>query len=145
MSLLEPSNLRVNGLLLEASEAPSYQSRKSSPSARKSAVSLPRIGGEYRLIYFWLFLLGGPPFDIQKVTAHAFETGEWKTSWVPKINHPSIPPEQVEVLSRSFTAGILLAIHDKAYQISDEWNRLLPDYKFTDTEDFLTKAWRGKA
>jgi hypothetical protein len=78
------------------------------------------------------------------VTAHAFGTGEWNTSWVPKINHPSIPPEQVEVLSRIFTAGILLAMHDKAYQVSDEWNRLLPDYKFTDTEDFLTKAWYGK-
>ncbi|KAF3384917.1 hypothetical protein F1880_001776 [Penicillium rolfsii] len=88
---------------------------------------------------------GGRPFDIQKVTAEAFETGEWVTSWVPRINHPSIPPEQVDVLSKVFTAGVLLAIHDKAYQVSDEWNRLLPDYEFTDIEDFLTKAWRGKA
>jgi hypothetical protein len=29
--------------------------------------------------------------------------------------------------------------------VSDEWNRLLPDYRFTDAEDFLSKHWAGKS
>jgi hypothetical protein len=29
--------------------------------------------------------------------------------------------------------------------VSDEWNRLLPDYRFTGAEEFLEKAWVGKA
>jgi hypothetical protein len=28
--------------------------------------------------------------------------------------------------------------------VSDQWNRLLPDYKFTDAEEFLEKYWTGK-
>jgi hypothetical protein len=41
-------------------------------------------------------------------------------------------------------SGILLGISAGALDVSDEWNRLLPDYKLTQAEDFLTEAWRGK-
>jgi hypothetical protein len=86
----------------------------------------------------------GAPFKIERLKADELESGAWKTSWVPKLDHPSIPPEKVAMFSRIFVASFLLALSSKAYCCSDEWNRLLPDYKFTQPEEFLSKAWRGK-
>lgn len=37
--------------------------------------------------------------------------------------------------------GLLLAFKDNAFQVSDEWNKLLPDYKFTKPEEWLAQAW----
>ncbi|KAF7591407.1 hypothetical protein BBP40_001568 [Aspergillus hancockii] len=87
-------------------------------------------------------LRGEPPFAVEKLKVRDLETGTWKTSWIPKVDHPSIPAEQVATSSRFMVAGILLAISAKAFAVSDEWNRLLPDYKFTGAEEFLTEAWR---
>lgn len=60
------------------------------------------------------------------------------------LDHPSIPTEQVPALSRVIVAGMLLATPTGAYHCSDEWNRLLPKYKFTGAGEFLEKEWRGK-
>ncbi|KAJ5128597.1 hypothetical protein N7448_002314 [Penicillium atrosanguineum] len=87
---------------------------------------------------------GGTPFHIEKVQAKDIESGKWQTSWAPKLSHPSIPPEYEEVFSRVGVASILLAISKNAYSVSDDWNRLLPDYKFTAAKDFLSQAWGGK-
>jgi hypothetical protein len=70
--------------------------------------------------------------------------GTWTSTWVPKIDHPSIPPDYVETASKTGVAGILLAVKEKAFESGDEWNRLLPDYEFTGAEAFLRKAWAGK-
>lgn len=86
----------------------------------------------------------GAPFDIEKFKADELESGAWKTSWIPKLDHPSIPPEQVTMFSKIIVAGVWLAISANDYSCSDEWNRLLPDYKFSQPEEFLSEAWRGK-
>lgn len=86
----------------------------------------------------------GTPFEVEKVKTDELESGAWATSWVPKLDHPSIPPEQVTMFSRIIAAGVLLAISAKAYRCSDEWNQLLPDYEFTQPERFLSEAWHGK-
>lgn len=86
----------------------------------------------------------GGPFEIEKLKADELESGAWETSWIPRLDHPSIPPEQVDMFSKIIVAGLLLAISDKAYICSDEWNRLLPDYEFTQPEEYLFEAWRGK-
>lgn len=86
----------------------------------------------------------GAPFTIEKLKVDELESGTWKASWIPKLDHPSIPPEQVVTFSRIIVRGFLLAASAKAYSCTDEWNRLLPDYKFTQPEDFLSEAWRGK-
>jgi len=31
-----------------------------------------------------------------------------------------------------------------AWVVSDEWNRLLPDYNFTTVEQFIRQHWEGK-
>ncbi|PYH99841.1 NAD(P)-binding protein, partial [Aspergillus ellipticus CBS 707.79] len=87
---------------------------------------------------------GGTPFTIEKVTAQELETENLTTSWAPRFEHPSIPAEQVEFFSKIIHAGIAFAISAGAYNTSDEWNRLLPDYKFAQPEEFLAEAWKGK-
>jgi hypothetical protein len=86
----------------------------------------------------------GAPFEIEKLKAADLESGAWTSSWVPKLDHPSVPVEQVDMFSRIIVAGILLAVSAKCYSCSDEWNRLLPDYEFTQPEEFLSEVWHGK-
>ena len=86
----------------------------------------------------------GAPFQIEKLKVDELKSGEWTSSWLPKVDHPSLLPEQVSSLSKSIVAGLLLAMNSKAFQCSDEWNQLLPDYKFTQPEEFLSGFWRGK-
>jgi hypothetical protein len=92
-----------------------------------------------------LYKLGGPPFDLEKVDAQDFETGAWTASWTPRVDHPAIPPELVnDALSKMVVSGILSGISAGCFKVSGEWNQLLHDYKFTQAEDFLSKAWAGK-
>ncbi|KAJ5587757.1 uncharacterized protein N7459_003522 [Penicillium hispanicum] len=88
---------------------------------------------------------GGTPFHINKVKLEDLETGAWTAPWLPKVDHPSIPPESVtDELSKFMTGAILSSVTGGGFTVSDEWNRLLPDYEFTQAEDFLSKIWHGK-
>jgi hypothetical protein len=40
--------------------------------------------------------------------------------------------------------GTLLSCAKGAWDVSDAFNQLLPDYQFTPIEDFLAKVWDGK-
>ncbi|KAI0850699.1 NAD(P)-binding protein [Daldinia vernicosa] len=53
-------------------------------------------------------------------------------------------PEQIGAFFQAVPARILTAISRGAYDVTDEWNKLLPDYKFTQLEDFLKSVWGGK-
>ncbi|KAL2866187.1 NAD(P)-binding protein [Aspergillus lucknowensis] len=87
----------------------------------------------------------GSPFKVERVKAEDFKAGTWVTSWIPRVDHPSIPPEQVDALSKLGVAGISLAIGAGAFAVSDEWNQLLPDYHFTQADAFLSEVWKGRA
>ncbi|MCJ1306874.1 hypothetical protein MMC25_000518 [Agyrium rufum] len=87
---------------------------------------------------------GGKPFAVERLKASELEANTFQASWIPKLDHPSIPAELVDMFSRVIVAGILLSFHAEAWHVSDEWNQLLPDYKFTQAEEFLTEHWRGK-
>lgn len=86
----------------------------------------------------------GGKFDVERLDIEDVKRGEIKSSWVPLVNHPSIPKEEVEGLSRGFLAGFLLGAEAGAYTVSDEWNRLLGGYKFQGVEGFLERYWGGK-
>ncbi|TDZ22028.1 Oxidoreductase BOA1 [Colletotrichum orbiculare MAFF 240422] len=83
----------------------------------------------------------GGPFTVEKLKAEDVKAGVLKTSRVSKATHPSIPEEEREAAAPVLMAGILMGFSSGVFEVSDEWNRLLPDYKFTQPEDFLTKAW----
>lgn len=40
--------------------------------------------------------------------------------------------------------GTLLSSAKGAWDVSDAFNKLLPDYEFTQIENFLAKVWEGK-
>ncbi|KAF3044153.1 hypothetical protein E8E12_010451 [Didymella heteroderae] len=84
------------------------------------------------------------PFEVTKIEAKLLQAGDCNSPWLPKVKHPSIPPDAVDFASKSVTAGLLSAIDAGAFQSNDAWNGLLPDYKFKDAEGFLEKAWSGK-
>jgi hypothetical protein len=88
-------------------------------------------------------VLGGP-FTIDRIPNEDLKNGTWDASWLPKVEHPSIPPEFVDAFSKKMVGGISLAIGAGCFDVGDEWNRLLPDFEFTDAKDFLRKAWGDK-
>jgi hypothetical protein len=60
------------------------------------------------------------------------------------VDHPSIPKDQIEPFSKMIMRGVLLSFGQGAWTVTDEWNRLLPDYKFVQAEDFLKEVWGSK-
>lgn len=63
------------------------------------------------------------------------------TSWVPSIEHSMIPVHLREEAARVFTAKTIVSMYDDAWDVSDEWNQLLPNYEFTQLEPFLHHVW----
>jgi hypothetical protein len=86
----------------------------------------------------------GGSFHVEGLQADDLKAGVVKSSWLPRADHPAIPPEQVDAVSANFIAGLMLGISAGAMTVSDEWNRLLPDYKFTGAEEFLSNFWQDK-
>ncbi|CAD0106610.1 unnamed protein product [Aureobasidium uvarum] len=86
----------------------------------------------------------GKTFKVEKIPIVELRDGSWKSSWSPKIDHPSIPPQKDDRLSRIMVSGILQAISAGDLVSSNEWNRLLPDLEFAQSEKFLANVWDGK-
>lgn len=76
-----------------------------------------------------------------KLKSDDLKAGVVKAPWFPKIEHPSIPPETLDAVAPSLLSGMLQGIVAGNLECSDEWNRLLPGYEFTQPEDFLATAW----
>ncbi|KAJ4300819.1 hypothetical protein N0V90_002907 [Kalmusia sp. IMI 367209] len=86
----------------------------------------------------------GGTFDITRLKEEDIKAGVWKADWAPVIDHPSLRADQVEAMSKHITGRILLGFKNGGFVVEDTWNRLLPDYKFTAAEEYLTEAWKGK-
>lgn len=78
------------------------------------------------------------------MTAEDLEAGNLKTSWALEAVHQAVPDDQASALLKAVSIGILLSSSKGAWDVSDDWNRLLPDYEFTRIEDFLAATWEGK-
>ena len=87
----------------------------------------------------------GKPLDITTLKEEDVRADNIKSSWIPKFEEPSLSPEQNAYFSKLILKGCLLSGLTRSWVVSNEWNRLLPDYKFTGAEEFLEKAWAGKA
>lgn len=78
------------------------------------------------------------------MTLEDLEAGNLKTSWTLETSHSSVAEDQAADFMKSTLIGTLLSGAKGAWAVSDEFNRILPDYKFTQIEDFLAKVWEGK-
>jgi hypothetical protein len=85
----------------------------------------------------------GKPFETEKVHFEDIEAGVIKTSWVPQFRHPCIPQDQIDATSKHALIALLLSVSKGGWITSGEWNRLLPDCKFTAIEEFLSDVWLG--
>ncbi|KAI0377878.1 NAD(P)-binding protein [Hypomontagnella monticulosa] len=83
-------------------------------------------------------------FAVDKVKVEDLEAGELKTSWGLEAVHKAVSADQASALLKAVSIGILLSSTKGVWDISDEWNQLLPDYMFTSIEDFLGEVWSGK-
>ena len=86
----------------------------------------------------------GRPFTIDKVKLEDLENGNLMASWTLEASHPSFSGDQVAIALKAVLIGTLISSAKGAWAGSDEFNQLLPDYKFTQIEEFLTKVWEGK-
>ncbi|KAI4861842.1 NAD(P)-binding protein [Hypoxylon rubiginosum] len=86
----------------------------------------------------------GKPFTIDWLKLEDIEAEERDMGSFADFDLHTASPEVVEAFLNMALKGILLGISRGAYDITDEWNKILPDYKFTQVEDFLKKVWGGK-
>ncbi|EAT87278.1 hypothetical protein SNOG_04887 [Parastagonospora nodorum SN15] len=87
----------------------------------------------------------GGEWSVEYVKSEDVQRGELKTSWVPVFDHPIIPVESREEFSKTFVIEFFVAMGRGAWGVSDEFNKRFPEYKFTGVEEYLSKAWEGKA
>lgn len=81
---------------------------------------------------------------MEKIKSAQARMGRLTTSWCPEMDHPTVPQEMREAASKVFTAKTVLSVYQTTWRVSDEWNRLLPDHKFTSVGAFLEKWWGGE-
>lgn len=89
----------------------------------------------------------GHPFTLDKVKLEDLEAGSLKTSWTLGRRHPSFTEDRSDQLAdvlKTVLIGTLLSSAKGAWDVSDAFNHILPDYKFTEIEEFLTEVWKGK-
>lgn len=86
----------------------------------------------------------GGEWSIEQVHSEDIKKGELKTSWVPQLSHPVIPIADRAQFSKDFAIMFFQAILNGSWDVSDEFNRRYPDYKFQGLEEYLSKAWEGK-
>ena len=67
--------------------------------------------------------------------------GELKTDKYPRLALPSVPKDQIEAFSKMVIAGLLIGYHRGVFDVSNEWNMRLPEYKFTKAEELLGRVW----
>lgn len=90
-------------------------------------------------------MLSPGPLSIERVSKADIAARKLNTSWVPHTDHPSIPENlKGPELSKSVTLNLLDALNRGSWEVSDEWNKLLPHFKFTGVEEFLREIWADK-
>lgn len=82
--------------------------------------------------------------DVTKVKVEDLEAGDLKSSWGLQAVHHAVPDEQAQALLKQVAFGFLLSSTKGAWDVSDDFNRIFPDFAFTSLEDFLIKTWEGK-
>ncbi|KUL83732.1 hypothetical protein ZTR_08649 [Talaromyces verruculosus] len=82
--------------------------------------------------------------NVTKVKVEDLEAGDLKSSWGLQAVHHAVADDQAQGLLKQVAIGVLLSSSKGAWDVSDDFNQIFPDYEFTSIEDFLTGVWEGK-
>ncbi|KAK2035177.1 NAD(P)-binding protein [Colletotrichum zoysiae] len=95
-----------------------------------------------------IFQLGekirGKPFEVDRLKLEDLEAGVIKTKFVTPIDLPGMSPEELANFTKVVTVGATVSLAKGTWAVSDEWNRLLPDFKPTGVEEYVRSVWEGK-
>ncbi|CEJ94759.1 hypothetical protein VHEMI10272 [[Torrubiella] hemipterigena] len=83
--------------------------------------------------------LYGTPFRVDILQQSDVEAGVVKLDDLPAIEHAAIPKEKRAQFAKLATRGLLLSAARGAWTVTDDWNKLLSNYKFTSVEDFVAR------
>ncbi|KAF3198312.1 hypothetical protein TWF106_006205 [Orbilia oligospora] len=86
----------------------------------------------------------GRPFSVDYVSVEDLEAGDLNTSWGLEAVHHSVANDQASAMLKAVSIGILLSSTKGAWDISNNWNEIFPDYTFHAIKDFLTTVWTDK-
>lgn len=86
----------------------------------------------------------GKPFEINRLKLEDVKNGVLETDFYPRILLPGLSEEQAAEFSKVVARGLLISIGYGALEVSDEWNKLLPDWKPTKAREFLQGVWGAK-
>lgn len=92
----------------------------------------PRVGGirGCRTNINELIALGkkirGGEWSIEHISSRDVAQGEIKTSWIPQLDHPTIPQEERESFSKVFLIMFFTAIKNGSWNVSEEFNEIFP-------------------
>lgn len=83
----------------------------------------------------------GSPFKIHTVKIEDLKSGKMTAPWGLESTHPSVPEEDAARMLVQVLIGGLLSCHEGAWDLSDEWNQLLPEMNFTKIDKFVDGLW----
>ncbi|KAL2207499.1 NAD(P)-binding protein [Sarocladium strictum] len=107
----------------------------------------PTVGGiqGHRLTFSELIKIGesvrGSPFKIHTVKLEDLKSGKITAPWGLERTHPSVSEEDAARMLLQVLIGGLLSCHEGAWDLSDEWNQLLPEVNFTKIDKFVDGLW----
>lgn len=82
--------------------------------------------------------------NVTKVKVEDLEAGDLKSSWGLQAVHHAVAHDQARALLKQVAIGFLLSSSKGAWDVSDDFNQIFPDFEFTSIEDFLAGVWEGK-
>ncbi|OPB36216.1 hypothetical protein A0O28_0109920 [Trichoderma guizhouense] len=86
----------------------------------------------------------GGRFAVETIKSVQARAGRLTATWHPKMEHPTVPEELRESSAKIFTAKTIVSVYQGSWEVSDEWNKIYPDCKFTTIQEFVEKWWASK-
>ncbi|KAJ4188996.1 hypothetical protein NW759_016793 [Fusarium solani] len=82
------------------------------------------------------------PFKVEKPSKESLEAGNPTVSWFPLVAHPGVPVQLREHVSKAVLVEYVTSVERGAWSVTDDWNKLLPDFEFTSAESYLGSLWK---
>lgn len=76
--------------------------------------------------------MSGEPFTIEWLKLEDLEVGVIKSNYLIPVNTlHSTTEDEMDTVNKTATIGMLVSACRGAWDVTNEWNQILPDYEFT--------------